>query len=410
MFDVIKGFACRVGGVEFLLEQKQVSPPHYSYFLTLCFMRPLSREAFEHDDPDSRRHAKDKREKRERDAVGFVPVPSPLGPPGKDLTGIDFDADSNGFMFAFGDVSENSSAALGDLPLPAAGNVDADKYRKRILREEKERRRFRRVVQKNGKEMETWGQHKCGAVSMVVTVPPWAMPMINQLEDDERDALLLRVAHTAGKRMQEVSDRVPWGGGCHLDTDIAHFHFQVPKTSPAGENWPKAKFKTGGPWLVGADRVDRQFPGLLSAKQKQLLEDHKKKKGRLVDLEIAAAVDSHLADEFKKMGMQREYEEAQRDYVRRKKRAQETERHRSLLRESLRFFGLNGIWPLAAGVMELAMWRMIPKEHRKLVQQSIRLTQMIGRPVVKTSFKIATQEIVRKLAARPEPVMTGPGR
>lgn len=373
-------------------------------------MRPLSREAFEHDDPNSRRHWTDKRQKEERDAIDFVPVPSPLRAGGKELTGVAFDTDSKGFMFSFGDASANSAAALGDISLPAASKVDAGKYRKRILREEKERRRFRRVVQKNGEEVETWGSHKCGAVSMVVTVPPWAMSLINRMEDDERDGLLLRSAHAAGNRMQEVSGRVPWGGGCHLDTDVAHFHLQVPKTSPAGENWQKSKFKTGGPWLVGADRVERQFPGLLSQKQKGLLEDHKKKKGQLVDLEIAAAVDSHLEEEFQKMGLDKDYKEAQREYVLRKKRAQETERHRVLLRESLRFFGINGVWPLATGVMKFAIWRLIPSEHRKLVMQSIRLTQIIGAPVVKTAFRLTTREIVKKLSALSEPVMTGPGR
>ena len=373
-------------------------------------MRNLSREAFDHDDPASRRHAKDKREKADRDAVDFVPVPSPLRAGGKELTGVDFDADSKGFMFEFGDRDENCSAALGDQPLPSPAKVDAGKYRSRILREEKERRRFRRSVTKNGKEVETWGSHKCGAVSFVVTVPPWSMSVINLLEDDQRDALLLRVAHTAGNKMQEVSERVPFGGGCHLDTDIAHFHLQVPKTSPAGENWAKSKFKTGGPWLVGADRVDRRFPGLLSGKQKELMESHKKRKGQMVDLEIASAVDKHLEDEFRRLGLEKDYEESCREYVRRKKRAQETERHRILLKESIRFFAVDGVWPLAAGTMRFCMWRLLPKEYRTLVMTSIRLTQIIGAPVVKTGFKIATQELLKKLSALPEPVMTGPGR
>lgn len=372
-------------------------------------MRPLSREALDHDDPNSRRHFKDKTEKSARDAVEYIPVPSPLRAGGKELTGVDFDADSKGFMFSFGGRDDNAAAALGVSPLPAAGRVDARNYRARILNEEKERRRFRRTITKNGKEIETWGSHKCGAVSLVVTVPPWSMSLINSLEDDQRDALLLRVAHAAGTRMQEVSDRVPWGGGCHLDTDIAHFHFQIPKTSPAGENWTKSKFKTGGPWLVGADRVDRRFPGLLSSKQKELMESHKKRKGQTVDLEIAATVDKHLESEFHRLGLEKDYEDACRDYVRRKKRAQDTERQRSLLRESLRYFGVKGVWPLAAGAMELVMWRLIPREHRKLVMTSIRLTQMVAAPIARTVVKTAARELVKKLAELREPVMTDPG-
>ncbi|MFZ4776711.1 MAG: hypothetical protein ACOYM3_15175 [Terrimicrobiaceae bacterium] len=370
-------------------------------------MRNLSREAFDHDDPNSRRHGKDKREKGERDAVDFVPVPSPLRAGGKELTGVDFDADSAGFMFAFGNHNENTSAALGVTPLPSAARVDPAEYRKRILREEKERRRFRRTITKNGKEVETWGSHKCGALSLVVTVPPWCMSVINALEDDHRDALLLRVADAAARRMEEVSDRVPWGGGCHLDTDIAHFHFQVPKTSPAGENWAKSKFKTGGPWLVGADRVERQFPGLLSAKQKELMESHKKRKGQMVDLEIAAAVDKHLESEFRRLGLEKNYEESCREYVRRKKRAQETDQSRRLLRESLRYFVVEGIWPLAASSMKLAMWRMVPPEIRPLVFNSVRATQVLASPVkaaVVQSIKYIAEKLKEDAFPEPEPV------
>ena len=161
---------------------------------------------------------------------------------------------------------------------------------------------------------------------------------------------------------------------------------------------------------MGADRVDRRFPGLLSGKQKELMESHKKRKGQMVDLEIASAVDKHLEDEFRRLGLEKDYEESCREYVRRKKRAQETERHRILLKESIRFFAVDGVWPLAAGTMRFCMWRLLPKEYRTLVMTSIRLTQIIGAPVVKTGFKIATQELLKKLSALPEPVMTGPGR
>ena len=326
------------------------------------------------------------------------------------MTGVDFDADSKGFMFSFGGRDENAASALRRAPLPSALRVDPSEYRKRILREEKERRRFRRTISKNGKEVETWGQHKCGAVSLVVTVPPWSMSVINGLEDDERDALLLRVAHAAGTRMQKLSDRIPFGGGCHLDTDIAHYHFQVPKTSPSGENWAKSKFRTGGPWLVGADRVERQFPGLLSGKQKELMESHKQRNGQMVDLEIAAAVDKHLEKEFGEMGLSKKYEEACREYVRRKKRAQETEQTRRLLRESLRFFVTEGVWPLAASAMRLTTWKMVPKEYRPLIVKSIRLTQFVAKPKqAAVALGISFAKKIKEYAY-PEPEPIPPGR
>jgi len=370
-------------------------------------MRDLSREALDHDNPNSRRHHKDKREKRERDDVGFIPVPSPLRGGGKELTGTDFDADSAGFMFSFGGRDENAAAALGETALPPAALVNPAVYRKRILGEEKERRRFRRVVVRGEKEVETWGRHKCGGSSLVVSVPPWAMSVINTLEDDQRDALLLRVAHSAAKRMQEVSGRVPWGGGCHLDTDVTHYHFQIPKTSPSGDNLPKSQFRTGGPWLVGADRVERKFPGLLNPKQKELMEGHKQRKGEMVDLEIAAAVDTHLEKEFLEMGLEKDYKQACREYVHRKKRAQETERQRGILRESLRFFVVEGVWPLASGVMKLSMWRMLPPEFRPLISQSIRVSQVIASPTraaISLTANAIRNRLKEELFPEPEPV------
>ena len=372
-------------------------------------MRNLSREAFDHDDPNHGRHGRDKQAKKARDAVDFVPIPSPIRIGGKELTGIDFDPDSAGFMFQFGNAAENTEAALGKSPIPLPQRVDSKVYRKRILSEEKTRRRFRRVVARNGQDASAWGYHKCGGLSLVVTVPPWSMTLVNQMEDDIRDKFLLEVAHAASEKMKEVSGRVPWGGGLHLDTGIAHIHFQIPKTNPEGVNWEKAKFKTGGPWLVGADRIDRKFPDLLSKKQREIMQGHKTRKGQLVDLEIASAVDDFMEKRFRQMGLEKDYEESCRDYVVRKKKAQDTERDRHFLRESFRYFAVGGVWPLAASIMRFAMWRLIPKDYRKLVMTSMRMTQIIESPLTKSAFKFATKEIIKKLTDLPEPVMTGPG-
>ena len=372
-------------------------------------MRNLTKDTLLHDDPNHKRHGRDKRAKALRDAVDFVAIPSPLRGGGKELTGIDFDADSAGYIIEFGDASQNTEAALGKAPIPPPQRVDAGSYRCRILKEEKERRRFRRTVTRNEKKIETWGSHKCGGVSLVVTVAPWTMSIINLLEDDIRDQLIMDTAHVAATRIKEISGRVCWGAGCHQDTDVLHWHFQIPKTSPVGDNWPKDKFKTGGAWLTGADRVERKFPGLLSPKQKEIMDGHKQKKGQLVDLEIASAVDAFLEKRFTEMNLAQEYEQSCQAYILRKKRAQETERHRALLRESLRHFGFSGVWPLAASAMRFAMWRLIPREYRKLVVASMRLTQIIDAPISRAEFVIGTQEILKKLAGLSELIMTGPG-
>ena len=234
------------------------------------------------------------------------------------------------------------------------------------------------------------------------------MELINSLEDDVRDQLLMDTALAAAKRMKDVSGRLPWGAGCHQDTEIAHWHFQVPKTSPDGENWEKSKFKTGGPWLCGADRIDRKFPGLLSKKQKEVMDGHKARKGLMVDLEIASAVDDFLGNRFKEMDLDNEYEQSCRDYVKRKKKAQEVERQRYLLKESMKYFTVEGIWPLSMSVMRFAMWRMLPQPYRKLVVASIRLTQFIESPSIRSVINLGAKEMVNKLSEIKQPEMKLP--
>jgi|GEM_PF-2877683 len=374
-------------------------------------MRELTREAFEHDDPNSARHYKDKREKEKRDTVGFIPVPSPLREGGKELSGVEIDADTKGWMFSFGNHSQNYSAALGDNPLPKARKADAKAYHQWVIKEERDRRRFRRTIKRNGKETETWGRHKCGAVSLVVTLPPWAMPVLNSMEDDVRDNLLLRIADVIAHKTQEISERVPWGGGCHMDTDVIHYHMQIPKTAPCGTNLPKAKFKTGGPWLVGADRIDRTFPDLLPNKQKEFLDNRKAKKGKLIDIEIAEAIDRFLERKFELMGYKEQYDKSKKEYAKRKSKSRDTERDRNLIKESFRYFAVEGVWPLAVSTMRLSMWRMIPKEYRILIYASIRAFQIMASPkkaLVRESIRLITGRLEKEF--HPEPEMLPPWR
>ena len=153
-----------------------------------------------------------------------------------------------------------------------------------------------------------------------------------------------------------------------------------------------------------------KFPGLLSKQQQDLLKDHTARKGTLVDLEMASAVDEFLESSFQQMGLQQEYELSCGEYVARKKKAQSTERDRLMLAEALKFFRFQGIWPLATSVMKLAIWRMLPKEIRPIVMQSIRLTQMIAAPIERTIVKTAAKEVMKRLSELREPVMAGPKR
>ena len=374
---------------------KIVLAPH----VTLLLMIQLSRSSLRHDDPNSLTHKRDKTAKKQRDMVDYVSVPSPVFDFGRKLTGVEFNPDSSGFMIEFGDSVANAASAEGLKRVPAPCRVPADSYRRRILKEEKLRRRFRRTISRGEKSIETWGQHREGGVSLVATVPPWTMSLLNTLEDDIRDQMLMNASHAAALKMAKVSGRVPWGAGVHLDTDICHFHFQIPKTSPKGKNWEKSKFRTGGPWLTGADRISRNFPNLLGEKQTALLKKRKEEKGVLVDLEIAKAIEESLEMQFLNLHLSAEYERSKREYRHRKIKSQDTERQRQLLKSALKYFTIEGIWPLAATSMKLGIWRMIPREIRPLVMTSIRVMQMIVKPSPAALVKSTAREIVMKLAS-----------
>jgi hypothetical protein len=190
------------------------------------------------------------------------------------------------------------------------------------------------------------------------------------------------LAEAQARKIHEVSGRPMFGGGVHLDTAVPHWHSHIPKTSEAGELYPKGKFLTGGPWLTGAVRVERKFPGLLSEWKRKRMREHLERKRRenLVDLAATEAVDAELERWIRERGLWPEYERDCAEYVRKKTRAQNEEPVKRMVQAALGFHSKTGLWPLAYQAMSLTAWRMVPPELRAAVIVSIRLVQVIRTP------------------------------
>jgi len=170
-----------------------------------------------------------------------------------------------------------------------------------------------------------------------------------------------------------------------------------------GNPYPKANFLTAGPWLAGATRVERKFPGLLAPHKKALMDKHlaKKRRDKLVDTAANEAIDDALESWIRERGLWHEYESDCREYVRRKTKAQKEEPLKRLMQAALGHHSRTGIWPLAYSAMSLVMWRMLPRELRSAITLAIRVHQVIRKP--RKAIRLVTTAVLNR-----EPTMRGP--
>jgi hypothetical protein len=115
-----------------------------------------------------------------------------------------------------------------------------------------------------------------------------------------------------------------------------------------------------------------------------MLEDNlsKKRMEDLIDLKIARIIDEETERYIRDTGRWAQYEKDCEAYRKDKAKKQKVEKQAAIVQAGLAHFALAGVWPLAYGVMTLAMWRMVPKEIRKPVMLSIRAFQILRNPSV----------------------------
>jgi hypothetical protein len=327
-------------------------------------MRDVTPHTARHDDVNSAQHEIDKAEKAIRSMTEYKAVPALAAEAGAKI--IDgFKGYSKGWSWKLVDGK------------PVV--VDNKEYTKTLIKLARERSQYKRVRIRGDKQSIESGAYKSGAVSLVTTVAPWAVSCISKLPENKQNELFLKLAQVRAKTVERVSGRTVYGGGLHLDTAVPHFHDHIFKTTEDGKIHPKSKFKTAGPWLVGAHRINQKFPNLLSKQKKEMLTKAlaRKDMDHLIDIKVSADIDKAVEDFFIDEGIYIKYEDSCREYTKRKRKSQEEEQYKPLMKASLESFNETGIWPIFYKFMKLCMWRMIPKSLRKPIQMSIRLFQLI---------------------------------
>jgi hypothetical protein len=354
--------------------------------------RDLTPDVARHDDATSEHHARDKREKMARELTEYTATPALIRPAGSGIVDGFTHPGPAGITFKMD----------GGKPQRVK---DSAAYTREAIAMAKERAHYYRLREReDGSTRKEFGKYKTGAVSLLITVTPWAVATIGRLKPEARENLMLHLAAVQAERIKEVSGRDTWGGAIHWDTAVPHVNLHIPKTAPGqdgkpGMAHPKSKFKTAGSWTTGADRIARKFPGLLSTQQAELLAGNlaRKDEAHLIDVQASRATDLAFESWIKQAGLWNKYVADCDEYARRKKRQQEAEKHRRLMAAALSHWHQNGIWPLAFSAMRFAAWRMLPREMRGPIMLAIRAQQFIRRPI-STGIKAA----VRAMESRPQ--------
>lgn len=347
-----------------------------------------------HDDSTSSLHQKHREEKALRLATHYEPVPAIERQVGGGILDGVFQSPTKGFSFRM----KSGSAVRA---------ADSEAYTREAIAMSKARSRFTRIRIRDGKERREAGRYTHGAVSLIATLPPWAVRTVSRIGPSELECLMLYLAEAQAKEIKAVSGRDMHGGGIHLDTGIPHFHNHVPKSSAAGEPYAKSRFLTAGPWVVGAHRIEAKFPGLLTEKKREQLSRHlaRKDTNHLIDVRCAAVIDRELEKWIRERGLSSDYQADCEEYRRTKAKVQREEPLRRLVQAAVGHHARNGVWPLAYGAMTMTVWRMIPQELRGPIMACIRIHQIVRNP--SKALKIG----VRMLAEMDrQPQMKGPSK
>lgn len=330
--------------------------------------RDLTQHVARHNDPHSQQHEVDKAEARERRRKRQVPtgwdeVPGIARNPGNRVIECVFRSQSKGWCFLM--------SSTGPRVVAGAEYVKSATARARKLAKGKRRR------EREGRVTVDPVAFKSGLQSIVLTLPPWAVRTVESIGPSERDDLLRHLISSIAKEAETASGRKLFSGACHLDTAVPHFHCDLEKVDEAGFVHPKNLARTGGPWLVGADRMEREFPGLLGSLEREKFERAMARKGDLLDVRLARCIDEKLARWIEARGLSAKYRREREAYAAAKRKAQGRVAEERIVESALEIFARKGIWLLSYRSMSFAMWRMIPAEVRKPIALAIRSVQTV---------------------------------
>lgn len=374
-----------------------------------------TRATAHHNNPDSTTHHRDKAQAEVRRKKAYREGPAIAEECGAVLLsrigGLN-PSGSNGYCFRFGSQAQNDAFALGQAKqTPRARRVeDAEEYTREIIKLARERVEYwyTTTPTKTGIPIEKRAHFKSAGRSMVVTTPPWFQPILKSLPTPERNELMLELADTVGKKCHEVYGYYPWSGAFHDDTEVCHWHFEIPVVPPSNPDKPdekvyaipKGRRLLASKWTVGAGRVEKAFPGLLTPVEKERLDANLKKQNdgrKRLDWEIAFAVDDALEQWIARdPSLVRRLEQDKEKYRLEKLRAQREARYKRLFEEAIDLWSVERIWHLTyttmSRQMKRAMWRAVPKEIRLPIRAFI-LTYQIAADPLKGIAKILGQKV-----------------
>lgn len=341
-------------------------------------MRPLTDHAIDHDDPNNPQHGIDKAEKRERLKTAWEPVPTIAAQRGRITEGLT-DTPVQGFCFL---IRAGGEARM----------EPGDKYTTAAKAMERRSRKATRIRKRDGKERKDTVRYRCGAQSLLATVPPWGWGTLKRIKDSERDFLMLRLAEVVAKRIETISGRQTFGGGVHYDGNdpgsfFPHIHLHIPKVSKDGQPHPKEKFLTCDDWTANTMRIEGAFPGLIApgkvnrAKQNLAKKDPKGTGRLIIDIEAQTAMDEAFEKWVEDRGLGKQYRQDKETYKAWKTKEEKLEPTRRIVKANLSHYAQTGVWAMAHKAMGLAAWRMIPVDLRPAITLAIRSTQHVRKAV-----------------------------
>lgn len=352
-------------------------------------MNPVTRAVAEHDDPNSKTHARDVAAKKRRDKISWNPEPAPEKGPRIEVG--HFEYPRKGFSFRV----KNGRASVADGP----------EYTKEVTALSEKLRKYKRVRTRNGKTKTDYNNHpNGGVVSLMVSFAPWHIGVVSRIGTAEREDLALRIAEAKAKRIKELNCGELVGGGFHEDVaSHLHFHDHIKRShdpSPdgtPGQSYGKKNFyysKWSGPtWrthvrfpnLLNPHKVEYLKENLLGGWEKlaALREEGKSEKEiealvtkaseRFIDIQLNKVVDDEVEAWAKSKGLQHQLDKDAKSYFATKSASEKRERSRTFTDEDMTSFERavkTGVWE-ASNFAFRRIVRLFPKPFRKRARKAI---------------------------------------
>lgn len=348
--------------------------------------RAVTRSVAYHNDPSSKQHAKDKAEALERRKLGFSKTlsfevfPEIFKGPGNGLVQGLFKTPSKGFCL------------LRDPKTRKLRRVEGAEYSRASYAESRRLKacRYFRKDRPDSKKGQIRYWPKGGLSSIVTTLPPWAMRMLERVPPSLLDTWLEELAVKQAILAESISGRPLFSGAIHKDTACLHWHLEFPATKEPtaeqegiGEGYDKETFLHASDWLLGVDRIERAFPGLQHEEDLIKLRERlgERRVEHTINLQLTHLIDQEAASFIKEIGLEAVWREEKKNYRKAKARDLRTRVAQGQVKRDLREYSKTKIWPRSLEAMGWDYFSAMPKPLRKLVWDLKAIERIHRRPI-----------------------------